>query len=1471
MKKIASGILGFILVATSSLWAQPSISCPGVNGGNDTTLACTGCATLTATPVAGFLPTTYTAQQIPYNPWPNNGPNNLSITNDDVYSGLINLPFNFCYYGTTFNQVVLGSNGVLTFDLANANGGCPWAINQAIPNAANAPLNSIFFPWHDIDPSVSQGGQTRSYNYGVYGTAPCRVLVVSLVNIPMFGGSCNQNVSLNATQQVVLYETTNIIETYIASKQTCGSWNSGAAIHGLQNATGTAAVVIPGRNFPTQWNAVNDAWRFVPAGAPNYTVQWFQQGNPTPISTTNTVQVCPSTSTTYIAQATYTNCNGSTVVVNDPVVVNVVGLSINPNANIANVSCPGGNNGSVTLNPTGGVGGFTFNWGTLGTGSSISNLASGTYHVTITDTSACSRVDSFVVTQPAAITGVTSTTPALCNGQPSGSASIVAGGGTPGYTYQWLPQGGSGATANNLPAGNYTVYTIDANQCRDTNTVTILQPTPVATSASMTPTSCNGGANGTVSALANGGVGNFVFNWTPINQTGASITGLTAGTYTVTASDSNGCTATANITVTQPTPVSATLTSVNVSCAGGNNGSATAVGGGGTPGFTYLWSNGSAGPQINNLVAGNYTVTVTDNNGCTATNSIAVLQPSPLGGQTFSTNETCVGFCDGTVSVVASGGTIPYSYTWSLPGNPTSSTVQGVCSGSYTVTVTDANGCQFTTTSTVVPNPSPSANAGLDVSFCEGSGGVQLNGSASGGGGAPYYYTWTCATPPCGLSCTNCANPFANPTDSMYFYLVVTDQNGCTSPPDSVLVSVIPRPRVDAGPDVSICGVPAPCTVLQPTILAGFGPFQYNWIPGRGLNDSTIANPCARPDTTTIYALVVTDLATGCTSEFTTTDTVSTVTVNVSPQPIADAGPNRVICDGDTTLLTGLGTGAGPVYDFEWSPTTGLSNPNIINPHAFPAATTHYTLTVWSNGCASIADTVTVFVTEIPTVDAGADRDLCMGDSTLLDGTAWVSNQVIPDSIASFTWSPIPGLSGTTTEDVMASPAQTGYYTLTVVSLWGCENRDSVLVTVNPSPIVDAGPTLAVCEGTGPWELDGTINWYNNVQPGDLQNIIIEWQPSSYIIGPNNVEDVQFVTDSTMYFYFTVTYNTCSHTDSVLVLVFNEVIATAEADTNTICQGDSVLLTSTGGIGGATFTWTPANGLADPSSAITMAAPDTTTTYTVSVFESGCAGTAEVTVNVIPAPVVAFINSFTEGCVPLDVSFTAVAENSIFLTWEFGDSTTPINGDQVMHQFDAPGTYEVTLTGTTFGGCTSTSLPVSITVHDSIHAEFSSNPAFPVELPLPEGQVSFFDETTNSVGWIWSFGDGAVSNLQNPSHNYGQPGEYYVTMAVVNEFGCWSEVTHGPFIMVSPELFIPNVFSPNGDGVNDEFFVGYTGSQPILLSIYDRWGVQYFQTRNKMDGWDGTSGKGGAAQDGTYYYTLTVGEREFVGNITVVK
>lgn len=1477
MNKTLSALLCVILVAFSSLQAQPSISCPGVYVGNDTVVPDTGCFQLTATTVAGFTPTSYTIQQIPYSPWPNNGPNQVNITIDDIYSAIVNLPFNFCFYGNNYNQCIISSNGFITFNTANAGGFSPWVINTAIPSPPNfgsPPDNAIYFPWHDIDPSVVQPGQSRSINWGVYGVAPCRVLVVSVVNIPMYGSQCDGVVALNATQQLVLYETTNIIETYIANKQVCTSHNSGAAIHGITNLGGTQAVVVPGRNYPTQWAATNDAWRFVPAGPSNNTVQWFQVGNPVPISSTNTATVCATgCSDKYYAVATYANCNLTATTVSDTITISVANSGATINTNSTNVSCNGFDNGLATSIATGVFGPFDFIWNTGDTTATIDSLPPGTYTIVGTDSGGCVVRDTILITEPPVLLANPSGTNVPCFGTSTGSVTASPSGGTPNYNYLWSGGLGNTQTVSGVPAGTYTVITIDNNGCRDTAAVTITQPSAVVAAATMSPVLCNGGSTGVLTGVAGGGTigAGYTYSWQPNNLTGPVVSGVPAGPYVLTVTDGNGCTDTAQVNVTQPTALSIATTFVNASCFGVNNGSATALASGGRPGYTYAWSNGAAGGAITGLAPGNYTVTATDLNGCQIVTSVSISTAAPLVGTTFSTNETCLNFCDGTVSVVASGGTSPYTYVWSLPGAPTSPTVQGVCSGTYTVTITDANTCQATATVTVIANPSPSADAGTDVSFCAGSGGVQLTGSASGGGGAPYFYTWTCGTPPCGLSCINCPNPIANPTDTTTYYLLVTDQNGCGSALDSVQVNVIPLPVVNAGPDASICGTPAPCAVLTPTILVGQGPFQYNWSPGTGLNDSTIANPCARPDTSTIYSLVVTDLATGCASAYSTTDTLSTVLITSSPVPIADGGPDRIICDGDTTLLTGIGFGAGPQYDFQWSPTTGLSDPTIINPQASPPTTTAYFLTVWSNGCPSIADTIVVFVAEIPTVDAGQNRDLCMSDSTLLDGYAIVSNQVIPDSIVSYTWSPSAGLSGTSTEDVMASPAATGYYTFGVTTAYGCYNEDSVLVTINPSPVLDAGPTMSVCQGTGPFNLDGTIGWYNNVQPGDLQNIIIEWQPAGQIVGPNNVEDIQIAPTGTMYYYFTVTYNTCTTTDSVLVIVLNEVIATATADTNIICGGDSVGLTATGGIGGGSFSWSPTDGLSDPTSATPLAAPDTTTTYTVTINESGCIGSASVTVNVIPTPISSFVNSFTEGCPPLAVSFTSVTQNGILLTWNFGDSTPVSNQSQPMHTYDEPGTYQVTLTATGEGGCQHISDTVTITVHDTISAEFTSDPGFPSELVIPAATVNFTNLTPGSTNWQWSFGDGNGSTVENPTHAYTTPGTYYVSLHLTNQFGCWSEIMHGPFVVALPELFIPNVFSPNGDGVNDEFMIQYTGDQPVNIQIFDRWGTQIYSTTNKVDGWDGKTATGVDVTDGVYYYSVTIGGREFASNVTLMR
>jgi hypothetical protein len=256
------------------------------------------------------LTTSYEVCAIDYAPpFPFNAGTPFSVGVDDVWTGLINLPFNFCFYGNIYSQAVVGSNGLISFNAAYANGFCPWAFTATVPNAI-LPLNSIFGPYHDIDPSVC--GDAK---YAILGTAPCRAFVVSFDNICQF--DCTYLIS---SHQIVLYETTNVIEVYIESKPTCFGWNSGNAVIGIQDASGANGTVAAGRQTGP-WSATNEAWRFTPNGAPNFEVDWFE--GQTYIGSGLTVEVCPEEPVhTYIAIATYTNCDGSEVQVLDD--VNVV-------------------------------------------------------------------------------------------------------------------------------------------------------------------------------------------------------------------------------------------------------------------------------------------------------------------------------------------------------------------------------------------------------------------------------------------------------------------------------------------------------------------------------------------------------------------------------------------------------------------------------------------------------------------------------------------------------------------------------------------------------------------------------------------------------------------------------------------------------------------------------------------------------------------------------------------------------------------------------------------------------------------------------------------------------------------------------------------------------------------------------------------------------------------------------------------
>jgi gliding motility-associated-like protein len=304
----------------------PSVDVLTIDGLDALELDCDDpCVTLEANPFETGSTDDYEVESIPFAPpYPFNQGTSLFIGTDDTYSPLIALPFEFCFYGINYSGIVVGSNGVITFDAGEADGYCPWAFIAAAPSA-NLPTNAIFGVYYDIDPS-----DCGSVRYEIIGEEPCRTFLVNYDNVCHF--SCG---SLTTSSQIVFYETTNTIDIYIEDKPTCSGWNSGNSLVGIQNNTGTLATVPPGRNTGP-WTANDEAWRFTPSGgAPTYTVEWFEEG--VSLGTGDTIEICPTETTNYSATATYDGCGGDDTQVSDDFVVTVtIDIEDAPNPAILN-------------------------------------------------------------------------------------------------------------------------------------------------------------------------------------------------------------------------------------------------------------------------------------------------------------------------------------------------------------------------------------------------------------------------------------------------------------------------------------------------------------------------------------------------------------------------------------------------------------------------------------------------------------------------------------------------------------------------------------------------------------------------------------------------------------------------------------------------------------------------------------------------------------------------------------------------------------------------------------------------------------------------------------------------------------------------------------------------------------------------------------------------------------------------------
>jgi gliding motility-associated-like protein len=760
------------------------------------------------------------------------------------------------------------------------------------------------------------------------------------------------------------------------------------------------------------------------------------------------------------------------------------------------------------------------------------------------------------------------------------------------------------------------------------------------------------------------------------------------------------------------------------------------------------------------------------------------------------------------------------------------------------------------------------AFGGRDTAFCEGTGGVQLSVTPIGGQ-APYYYSWWCADSSnggCGLSSTYIQNPVVNPTDTNTYFVQVTDRNGCTSEWGNLRVDVNRLPRVDAGPDTVICsggiGTRLQCTILNPTEARG--PYTYLWTPATGLSDPTSPNPWANPDTTTIYRVVVT-ADNGCSSDFTSIDPLSTVTVGVKQSPIVEAGDDQQVCLGDSVQFKGFAVGAGPEYTFVWTPAHGVADSSNATSRVSPPFTTTYSLVAWSNGCPSKADQTTVFVRTIPTLSQSGSFETCANDSVQLSVLAGGDSTA---SSYSFIWTPALGLSDSTSATPMASPPRTTLYQVRAVSNLGCGSSSLIVpVVVLPAPIASAGRDTIICRG------DTVALTGSHVMRGGAatQPVFYRWSPVAGLSSPFTPATLAYPSRTTLY-QLEVASGSCSSVDELLIQVGEPVSVEIVADTNRICEGDSVLLTAVGGFGSAAYEWGPADAVSALNGRSVWASPVKDATIYVTLTENVCSDTDSFRIAVNPTPQANYFATQTTGCAPLTVAFQEQVGGNASFIWDFGDGSPVSNEPGVQYTYTQPGDYPVTLTVVGSGGCSTRVQSVTVRVVAPGEAAFDVVPGTEQEIVLPDAVATFVNQSQGAVSNLWDFGDGRFSTDENPVHTYQRAGEYTVVLTITDAGGCRDTAIRFPVVIVDPDLFIPNVFSPNDDGINDTFFVRYTGKSPFSMQIFDRWGRVMFTGESAAENeWNGITDNGAKAPEGVYFYSIKVGDKTFTGNTTLVR
>ncbi len=1297
-------------------------------------------------------------------------PTNLAI--DDRYSGVINIGFPFNFFGQPANDLVASTNGYISFDLTRANQSSHWQ------NFGDLPTNSydkgiIMGPYHDLDPQASTS-PTQRIQYQIFGTAPYRRWILSFYKVPLFSVPCNG--LIENTHQIILYESTGIIEVKIFDKQICSSWNSGKAMVGMQDMNRTLFSMAPGRKMTDPpWGAVgmNETWRFVPNSGPSLfkRVELYDitgtiliaTGTVTPLSSgcleASFPNICApaGTSTSYIIKSVYEKIDDPTVEVYGTDVVSVNRAQALTGAAATTPASCGVNDGTLTVNGvSGGTPAYEYSLdGIVWQSSNVfTGLAPNTYTVQVRDNGAVCQetLPPVTITVTGNITESHAATAAVCPASATGSITINAAGGTGPYTFSLnggppVPGTIPFTFSNLLPVG----YSIQVNDlgtgCNSIPQFVFVPAGPGVTGTeSNTPTTCTGINNGTITVAATSGTGPYTWSLDGAPAVpGASpytFTNVGWGPHSVVITDlSSGCSTIPGIPSNVPAGpgVTGSLSEIASSCAAVANGSITVNIITGTAPYTYVLDGGL--PQtggspytFNNLLAGSHNITVTDINGCsTPLPTINVTTGPGVTASTSALSTSCPAASNGSITINIITGTAPYTYVLDggvpqISGSPY--TFSNVGASSHNIVITDNAGCS-------IPLPPVTVNAGPVLNGNNAMTATSCSGATDGtitvtpvGGAAPFTFSLDGGAPQSGSIPFVFTNVPFGPHN-----VVIADAAGCQSNPINADIAAGPALNTGATASPALCNGSATGSITVTVPAMGAAPYQYS-LDNVIWQASNVFNGLVATTYTVYYRS-----ANGCSGS--TPGIVVSAPASVS----ASNATTPVTCNGLSDGIINI-TANGGVPPYQYS-INGGGTWQASNIFTVPANIYNNILVRDANNC-TVPQNATVSQPLTLTASALTTNSTCNGGN---DGTITVTAN---GGNSGYQYS-LDGVNFQSSNvfNVASNPAP---YTVTIRDSKGCLTTAPATVGLTNDLTYTPQTPHTICEG-----LSAQLHLVSNA-------IEYTWTPSTGLSSTTIPDPVASPTATTPY-TVTATLGLCSVTDIVVVNVNPAPIPDA-GPPGFICYGQTYTLQGSGGVN---YTWTPSTYLDNPAIAAPTSAALKTITYTLSEVTDaiGCKSlvTDQVVVDVTP---------------PIKVT-----------TFPF--DTVAYTGDQ----------FRIRAT--------------------SIATNYTWSPAFnlsnagiadPVLTVGPIGSDQVYQVTAYTAA--------------------GCKGEGYVRVKVYK----------------GPDVYMSTAFTPNNDGKNDRFTPFPVGMSSIkYFRVFNRWGQLVFSSTKLSDGWDGKSG-GIEQPGGVYVWTV---------------